>query len=90
MSYKMSKPRLCPNCKSSLPIGTGYSFDKDNNLICDGCKKVVFPTTAETENKMDKPTQHNYKTSGYHSPNYTPPYKTGYNHDHHRSGYEED
>jgi hypothetical protein len=90
MSFKMSKPRLCPNCKTPVPIGFGYFFDKENNMICEGCNKVVFPTTTAAENQMDKPVQHSYKTSVQHSHSYPHQHHKTYNHDHHRSGYEED
>jgi hypothetical protein len=87
MTYKIMKPRLCPGCKKQLPIGTGYSFDKDNNLICD-CGKVVFPTSAEIENKMEKPTQYNYKHSIHNSNSY--PYRGGTQGGAQRGVYEED
>jgi hypothetical protein len=45
----MAKPRSCPYCQRTLPIGQGYRFDEQINMICEGCGKVIFPTTAAHE-----------------------------------------
>lgn len=45
-------PRTCPHCLIQLPECEGFSFDNDNNLICNGCGKPVFPTTKPAEGEV--------------------------------------
>jgi hypothetical protein len=58
----MAKPRTCPNCHAKIPIGSGFHFDAENNLICDTCKKVVIPATYAADSR------HNVVTHGPYSP----------------------
>lgn len=44
----MPKPRTCQHCKARLPYSGGFLFDKDLNLICKACGKVVFSTKEES------------------------------------------
>lgn len=45
----MAKPRRCPHCKAS--IGKNFIFDEKLNLICFKCRKVVYPTSEEDDDK---------------------------------------
>ena len=55
------KPRTCPHCQTVLPIVEGYTFDKDLNLLCGSCHKIVFPATvqAEWQGQPYNPSHHN-------------------------------
>ena len=60
----MPKPRSCPNCNNRIGISSGFSFDKDLNLICKRCGKKAYSTEEE------KTTTYNYaanQSQGYGS-----------------------
>jgi len=49
----MNKNLFCPHCREEIPLlNTGFSFDEDLNMICDKCKKVIFPTTKSAEQQF--------------------------------------
>jgi len=41
------KPRTCKHCKTVVPLERGFYYDKDLNLICGTCGKVLCPTEEE-------------------------------------------
>jgi hypothetical protein len=45
---------ICPHCKEKIPFDTGFSFDDHLNMICDQCKKIMFPTTKDAEQQFFK------------------------------------
>jgi hypothetical protein len=47
----MTKPRLCPHCKKSIPIDRDFYFDDELNMIHTSCVKVVFAARADEEKK---------------------------------------
>lgn len=48
----MSIPRQCPHCEKGVPVFSGYAFDKELNLVCGSCGKVIFPVTAAAEAEL--------------------------------------
>jgi len=49
----MEKPRTCPHCLHVLRLDAGFSFDREGNLICDTCNKIVFPINSAAESDID-------------------------------------
>ena len=48
------KPRQCPHCGVCANADRGYYFDKDLNLICGQCNKVMYPTRSSDEHNINK------------------------------------
>ena len=46
-------PRICPNCKSEIPVDSNFFFDQNFNLICGNCLKIVFIVNKEEQKEHD-------------------------------------
>lgn len=51
----MANRRQCPECKTTLPPGSGVRFDAQHNVICSHCGGVVFPAHPSKEKPDKKP-----------------------------------
>ena len=60
--------RKCPNCKASLPVGSGIRFDEHNNVICASCGKPVVATTAAAEALIMEKSPATTTTGGIYGP----------------------
>ena len=47
------KDLTCPFCRKALPLGQ-MEHDKDMNLLCNSCKKIVFAVTIDADDKLRK------------------------------------
>lgn len=63
----MARPRLCPNCHTTIPFGQGYRFDEKYNMICLSCDKVAFPADP-AEEPPKSPQRQQYGMKNYADP----------------------
>ena len=61
----MSNPRTCPHCQVTIPLQTGYYYDKKMNFICSKCKKIAMPSNDTDDsytlfNSYGQKTPYNY------------------------------
>lgn len=49
----MHRPRSCPHCQTIFAVDQGFHFAKDLTLLCDACKKPIYPTSYMTEGLID-------------------------------------
>jgi hypothetical protein len=69
----MAKPRMCPHCKSILPLDHGFYFDDKLNLVCGVCDKVVVEVEEPTYSSSTTSTGGTYSQGMYtpHAHGYT-------------------
>lgn len=50
------KPRTCPNCQQEIPIGKGFYFDENMNILCCQCNNVIldFGFKIQEEERKDE------------------------------------
>ncbi len=73
----MTKPRICPHCRQNIPIEDGFYFDKDMNMVCGVCDKIVYPVVEAAESEIK--VRQKYSTI-IHSNGHTTTKSTEYSH----------
>lgn len=55
-----TKRIVCPHCRAAHLPGSGYHFNENLSMICDECKKVIFPTVENDEVGIPKAADRRY------------------------------